>query len=111
MARLMTDDQNFRDVIHGEAYRSYLAARNASPADYRFGSKNGKRGQVLARRAFTRVTASVLVSSLRRAVSALLTFFGPAWDGPFRRYRPEDHYMRGPGPKWREKQYKSASGL
>jgi hypothetical protein len=25
------------------------------------------------------------------------------------RYRPELHYMRGPGPKWREKQ-SSASG-
>jgi hypothetical protein len=56
-------------------------------------------------------TASALVSLLRSAVSALLTFLGPAWDGPFRRYRPEDHYMRGPGPKCREKQYKSASGL
>lgn len=22
---------------------------------------------------------------------------------PFDRYRPELHYMRGPGPKWREK--------
>jgi hypothetical protein len=48
-------------------------------------------------------TASVLVSFLRSAVSSLLTFLGPSWDGPVRRYRPEDHYMRGPGPKWREK--------
>ena len=48
--------------------------------------------------------ASVLISFLRSAVSALLTFLGPSWDdGPRRRYRPEDHYMRGPGPKWREK--------
>ena len=23
--------------------------------------------------------------------------------GLFERYRPERHYMRGPGPKWREK--------
>jgi hypothetical protein len=23
-------------------------------------------------------------------------------------YRPELHYMRGPGPKWREKQSRSA---
>ena len=48
-------------------------------------------------------TASVLISLLRSAVSTLLTFLGPSWDGPRRRYRPEDHYMRGPGPKWREK--------
>jgi hypothetical protein len=48
-------------------------------------------------------TASVLASFLRSAVNSLLTFLGPSWDGPVRRYRPEDHYMRGPGPKWREK--------
>ena len=26
----------------------------------------------------------------------------------FDRYRPELHYMRGPGPKWREKHARSA---
>jgi hypothetical protein len=30
-------------------------------------------------------------------------FLGPSWDGPVRKYRPERYYMRGPGPKWREK--------
>jgi hypothetical protein len=48
-------------------------------------------------------TASLLISHLRSAVSTLLTFFSPSWDGPHRKYRPEAHYMRGPGPKWREK--------
>jgi hypothetical protein len=48
-------------------------------------------------------TASVLVSLLRSAVSAVVTFLSPSWDGPVGKYRPEDHYMRGPGPKWREK--------
>ena len=47
--------------------------------------------------------ASMLVSGLHGIVTALLTFLGPSWDGPHRKYRPEDHYMRGPGPKWREK--------
>jgi hypothetical protein len=47
--------------------------------------------------------ASVLFSLLRAAVASLLTFISPSWNGPDRRYRPEDHYMRGPGPKWREK--------
>jgi len=47
-------------------------------------------------------TASVLVSFLRSGISALVTFLGPSWDGPDRRYHPEDHYMRGPGPKWRK---------
>ena len=47
--------------------------------------------------------ASTLVSHLRRVVGAVITFLGPAWDGTVVKYRPEDHYMRGPGPKWREK--------
>jgi hypothetical protein len=49
-------------------------------------------------------TVSALVSLPRSAASALVTFLGPSWDGPRRKYRPEDHYMRGPGPKWRESQ-------
>jgi hypothetical protein len=48
---------------------------------------------------------SFVVSFLRSAVSSLVTFLGPTWDGPAGRYRPEDHYMRGPGPKWREKHF------
>jgi hypothetical protein len=40
---------------------------------------------------------------LRRAATSLLTFFVSSLDGPAGKYRPEDHYMRGPGPKWREK--------
>ena len=49
------------------------------------------------------VQALVLASRLRRAIAAVVTFLGPSWDGPVRKYRPEQHYMRGPGPKWREK--------
>ena len=50
-------------------------------------------------------TASVLISFLRSAISAVVTFLGPSWDGRVSKYRPEDHYMRGPGPKWREKHF------
>lgn len=39
----------------------------------------------------------------RHAPEALMTFLFPAWYGPSARYRPENHYMRGPGPKWRAK--------
>jgi hypothetical protein len=46
---------------------------------------------------------SALISVFRGAVTSLVRFFGPSWDGPVRRYHPEEHYMRGPGPKWREK--------
>ena len=49
--------------------------------------------------------ASAVVSLLRSAVGSLLTFLSSTWDGPVGRYRPEDHYMRGPGPKWREKHF------
>ena len=45
----------------------------------------------------------VLISLSARVVRAVVTFLGPSWDGPVKRYRPEEHYMRGPGPKFREK--------
>jgi hypothetical protein len=35
----------------------------------------------------------------------MVTFLSSSWDGPAGKYRPEDHYMRGPGPKWREKHF------
>jgi hypothetical protein len=47
--------------------------------------------------------ASIVVSHLRGAVGSVATFLGPSWDGPVGKYRPERYYMRGPGPKWREK--------
>jgi hypothetical protein len=34
-------------------------------------------------------TASVLVSILRKAVSSVVMFLGPSWDGPRRAYRPQ----------------------
>ena len=50
---------------------------------------------------------TAVFSLLGSAIAALGRFLGSSfsssWDGPHRRYRPEDHYMRGPGPKWREK--------
>jgi hypothetical protein len=54
------------------------------------------------------LTASSLGSRLRSAAGALLTFLRDTWHEPHR-YRPEDHYMRGPGPKWREKHHKTLS--
>jgi hypothetical protein len=48
---------------------------------------------------------SVLIDLLRSAVGALVKFLGPSWDGTVRKYHPEKHYMRGPGPKWREKHF------
>lgn len=51
------------------------------------------------------MTVGAFVSHLRSAVRSLLVFLGPSWDGPVKKYRPEEHYMRGPGPKWREKHF------
>jgi hypothetical protein len=51
----------------------------------------------------TQSTASVLVVLLRKVIGSVVTFLGPSWDGPRRAYQPHHHYMRGPGPKWREK--------
>lgn len=48
-------------------------------------------------------TASALRASrlgARKLVADLLTVL---WGGSRKQYRPEKHYMRGPGPKWREK--------
>jgi hypothetical protein len=47
---------------------------------------------------------SAIVSFLRSAVSALVTFLVSCLE-PAGKYRPEQHYMRGPGPKWREKHF------
>lgn len=46
---------------------------------------------------------SVLVSQLRQLRGALGSWEMRNWD--VRKYRPERHYMRGPGPKWREKHF------
>jgi hypothetical protein len=52
------------------------------------------------------------IGSYAEAMGALLKRLRQAWGSPHP-YRPGDHYMRGPGPKWREKHGKdrTASGL
>lgn len=55
MAYLITSDDDYRDLTHDDAYRSYLITRTDSPNDYRFGRTSGKRLRVHARRAFGRV--------------------------------------------------------
>lgn len=49
-----------------------------------------------------RTTIATVGSTLRKAALALFGFVAGHVAGPLR-YRPEAHYMRGPGPKWREK--------
>ena len=52
---------------------------------------------------------SILGSAIRKAGLALFRFVA-GHDGTHPRYRPEAHYMRGPGPKWREKHASDNSG-
>lgn len=47
--------------------------------------------------------AAGIGSLSRRAASTLLQFLFPSWYEADRKYWPEKHYMRGPGPKWRAK--------
>ena len=48
---------------------------------------------VLSQSAFPVEASTVQIDGGRR----------PPMIGPIKRYHPERHYMRGPGPKWREK--------
>jgi hypothetical protein len=90
MAQLVAGREKGRDVDRDDDDRTYRSYRTEAPIAYRFARAHGQRASV---------------GLLRSALSALVTFLGPSWDGPVRRYRPEDHYMRGPGPKWREKHF------
>jgi len=49
---------------------------------------------------FSNASLSSMRARLRTIALDLLTAF---WRGSVGQYRPEVHYMRGPGPKWREK--------
>ena len=51
--------------------------------------------------------ANAIFAILAKLVIARGSFPIETWtslrDGIFTTYHPEQHYMRGPGPKWREK--------
>ena len=47
--------------------------------------------------------ASVLAIAAVRAQASLVNFLRTQIAADVRTYRPEKYYMRGPGPKWREK--------
>ena len=46
---------------------------------------------------------SRLASIALKAADVLAFVVRTTFDGRMTKYSPEDHYMRGPGPKWREK--------
>ena len=49
---------------------------------------------------FTDASVNSPRARLRTVAIDLLTAF---WGGSVSQYQPEAHYMRGPGPKWRER--------
>jgi hypothetical protein len=49
---------------------------------------------------FSDTSFNAMRARFRTVALNLLTAF---WGGSVSQYRPEVHYMRGPGPKWREK--------
>jgi hypothetical protein len=55
MAHFLTNDDEYRDLIYDDDYRSYLMARSNSSVDYRFGRTRKKRARVHARNALRRV--------------------------------------------------------
>ncbi|MCC8966866.1 hypothetical protein H8A95_32205 [Bradyrhizobium sp. Pear76] len=46
-----------------------------------------------------------IASLLRSAAEGLLKFLAWIGEEPISGYRPEAHYMRGPGPAWRAKHH------
>jgi hypothetical protein len=55
MAHYLTSDDEYRDLIYDDDYRSYFHGRKDAPGDYWFGRAPGKRARVRARSAFRRV--------------------------------------------------------
>jgi hypothetical protein len=49
---------------------------------------------------FSDAPSNAMRARFRTVAINCLTAF---WGGSVSQYRPEAHYMRGPGPKWREK--------
>ena len=57
-------------------------------------------------------TAVAMMAPLERRGMTIARVWRELWKGVFDPYRPERHYMRGPGPRWRERHgARQANGL
>jgi hypothetical protein len=90
MTHYLARDDKYRGSSDGGEHLPYLAG-------YRFGLNDGKRGPSAVSRVngWLKAAIEAIVNSKLRRMNRELLRGG--------RYHPEDHYMRGPGPKWREK--------
>ena len=59
----------------------------------------------MSEHSFSDASFNAMRARFRTVALNLLTAF---WVGSVSQYRPEVHYMRGPGPKWREKHGRSS---
>jgi hypothetical protein len=56
-------------------------------------------------------TAQITFLPLLRRLDRIVTGWHRLIDRATDNYRPERHYMRGPGPKWHAKHRRGAAGL
>lgn len=90
MARLLTGDDEFRDLSYDDSNRSHLTNRQGSADDYRFGRSQVKRGRRMSR-ALRRVNGclktliEVIANSKLRRIERELEFRGIRLD-PNRNY-------------------------
>jgi hypothetical protein len=77
MAHLMTSDDEYRDLIYDDAYRSYLITRTNSPNDYRFSRMRGKHTGV---RGFLKNMIKAITTSKLRRLERELELRGIRYD-------------------------------
>jgi hypothetical protein len=90
MSHFLTSDDEYRDLIYDDDYRSYLMARSHSSADYRFGRAQRKRFRARARHALGRVNGyfrsmiEAIANSKLRRMERELELRGIRFDRPNR---------------------------
>ena len=89
MSHYLTNDDEYRDLLYGDDYRSYLMARSKSADGYKFGRIEGKkRVRVHARGALGRVSGyfrnmiEVIADAKLRRMERELELRGIRFDQP-----------------------------